>query len=90
MPVWAKAHADAASVEADRRLAPDDDVDQRAAWDRDGYPDEKTARATVERMNELLRTVDTKRRGPIRRWLSAHGYPVGAENVIRVMPAGRL
>jgi hypothetical protein len=68
-----KDDADAASVEADRR--PVADLDQRPAWERDGYPDEDTARATIERVNDLLRGVDPERRTPVRRWLSAHGYP---------------
>jgi hypothetical protein len=70
-----KDDADAASVEADRRRHAIDDLDQRPAWDRDGYPDEDTARITVERVNELLRSVGPERRAPIRRRLSTHGYP---------------
>ena len=49
-----KDDADAASIEADRRSSSAPDLDQRPAWERDGYPDEETARATIERVNELL------------------------------------
>jgi predicted nucleic acid-binding Zn-ribbon protein len=69
-----KDDTDAASIEADRRLTTTD-LDQRPMWERDGYPDEDTARETVERVNDLLRSVDTEHRAPIRRWLSTHGYP---------------
>ena len=84
-----KDDADAASVEADRR-ARTDDLDQRATWERDGYPDEDTARATVERVNELLRSVDPERRAPVRRWLSAHGYPPAIPVLVRAADAANL
>jgi hypothetical protein len=67
--------ADAASIEADSRPQAPNEFDQRPAWERDGYPDEERALSTIERVNDLLRTVDIERRTPIRRWLSARGYP---------------
>jgi hypothetical protein len=84
-----KDDADAASVEADRRR-PVDDLDQRPAWERDGYPDEDTARETIERVDELLRSVETERRGPIRRWLAAHGYPPAVPVPVRADDATDL
>ena len=72
-----------------RRL-PTDDLDQRPAWERDGYSDEDTARATIERVNDLLRHVGPERRTPIRRWLSAHGYPPAIPVPVRAADAADL
>ncbi len=83
-----KDDADAASVEADRR--PTDDLDQRPAWERDGYPDQDTARTTIERVNDLLRHVGPERRTPIRRWLSAHAYPPAIPVPVRSADAADL
>jgi hypothetical protein len=66
------------------------DLDQRPTWERDGYPDEETALETVERLNDLLRSVDTERRGPIRRWLSAHGYPPAMPVPVRAVDTADL
>lgn len=85
-----KDDADAASVEADRRSSSAPDLDQRPAWERDGYPDEASAPATIERLNDQLREVDPGRRAPVRRWLSAHGYPPAIPVPVRAADAADL
>lgn len=84
-----KDDADAASVEADRRQ-PVDDIDQRPAWERGGYPDEDTARVTIERVNDLLREVQPDHRAPVRRWLSSHGYSPAIPVPVRAADASDL
>lgn len=82
-----KDDGDSASVEADHRPT---DNDQRPRWELDGYPDQESAKATVERVNELLRLVDTERRGPVRRWLVDHGYPTAIPVLVKETDASEL
>ncbi|HYA44632.1 MAG TPA: ERF family protein, partial [Acidimicrobiales bacterium] len=75
----AKDDADAASVEADRHLP----EDQRPWWELYGYTDEDEARALLDEVNELLRSVAAARREPVRRWLREHGYKPSTPVVVR-------